>query len=70
MSADMHIQGFAIDRSGGSGRIAVLDADDLVAWLNDLPDTVTPREIAESINLYALELSMAADRNASQDQGD
>ena len=58
MSSVQGIQGFSIDRSDGSGRIAVLDADDLVAWLNDLPDTVTPREIADSINLHALELAM------------
>jgi hypothetical protein len=58
MTGDLRIQGFAIDRSDGSGTIAVLDADDMVKWLRSLPDSVTPSEIAESVNLYALELSM------------
>lgn len=58
-ASGMRIQGFAIGRSDGTGAIAVLDADDLVAWLREMPDTVTPGEIADSINLYALELSMA-----------
>lgn len=57
--ADMRIQGFAIEREIG-GTIAVLDADDLVAWLNAMPEHVTPDEIAEAVNLYALELSMGA----------
>lgn len=62
--AEMRIQGFALDRSDGTGTIAVLDADDLVAWLRDMPDTVTPDEIANSINLYALELSMGVERTS------
>jgi len=55
----MRIQGFATERESG-GMIAVLDADDLVAWLRAQPDQVTPTEIADCIALYAIELSTTA----------